>query len=65
MQRLYITDRLTMLHASLVEPLQAQIAFIRQQHMRDLATGYSSVELPSALAHKYPGVGDALHHIAL
>ncbi len=32
-------DRLTMLPASLVEPLKAQIAFVKQQHERDLANG--------------------------
>ena len=46
-------DRLTMLPASLVEPLKAQIAFVKQQHERDLANGYGSVELPYALARKY------------
>jgi integron integrase len=47
-------DRLTMLPASLVESLKAQIAFVKQQHERDLANGYGSVELPYALARKYP-----------
>jgi len=37
-------DRLTMLPANLVEPLKAQIAFVKQQHERDLANGYGSVE---------------------
>ena len=46
-------DRLTMLPASLVEPLKAQIAFVKQQHERDLANGYGSVELPYALTPKY------------
>jgi integron integrase len=46
-------DRLTMLPASLVEPLKAQIAFVKQQHEHDLANGYGSVELPYALARKY------------
>jgi len=46
-------DRLTMLPASLVEPLKAQIAFVKQQHERDLANGYGSVELPYALTRKY------------
>jgi integron integrase len=46
-------DRLTMLPASLVEPLKAQIAFVKQQHEHDLADGYGSVELPDALARKY------------
>jgi integrase len=48
------TDRLTMLPVSLIEPLKAQIAFVQKQHTRDLANGYSSVELPFALERKYP-----------
>ena len=53
-------DRLTMLPASLVEPLKAQIAFVKQQHERDLANGYGSVELPYALARKYPNADKEL-----
>ena len=47
-------DRLTMLPTSLVEPLKAQIAFVQKQQARDLAQGFGSVELPFALARKYP-----------
>jgi len=47
-------DRLTMLPATLVEALKAQIAFVQKQHMRDLEQGFGSVELPFALARKYP-----------
>lgn len=54
-------DRLTMLPASLVEPLKAQVAFVRKQHERDLADGYGSFELPFALARKYPNA-DAVDH---
>ena len=39
-------DRLTMLPASLVEPLKAQIAFVQKLHERDLADGFGAVELP-------------------
>lgn len=46
-------DRLTMLPASLVELLKAQIAFVQKQHARDLVDGFGSVELPFALARKY------------
>jgi integron integrase len=53
-------DRLTMLPASLVEPLKAQIVFVKQQHERDLANGYGSVELPYALARKYPNADKEL-----
>jgi integrase len=45
-------DRLTMLPASLVEPLKDQIAFVQKQHMRDLEQGFGPVELPFALARK-------------
>ncbi len=47
-------DRLTMLPVTVVEPLKAQIAFVQKQHMRDLEQGFGSVELPFALARKYP-----------
>ena len=47
-------DRATMLPASLVQPLMEQIAFVRKLHERDIAQGYGSVELPFALARKYP-----------
>lgn len=53
-------DRLTMLPASLVEPLKAQIAFVQKQHMRDLEQGFGSVELPFALARKYPNADKEL-----
>ncbi|MHB0987805.1 MAG: integron integrase [Bellilinea sp.] len=53
-------DRLTMLPTSLVAPLKAQIAFVRQQHARDLADGVGSVELPFALARKYPNADKEL-----
>ena len=53
-------DRVTMLPASLVQPLKAQIAFVRKLHERDLADGYGSVELPFALARKYPGADKEL-----
>jgi integron integrase len=47
-------DRATMLPASLIQPLKNQIAFVRTLHERDLAQDYGSVELPFALARKYP-----------
>lgn len=53
-------DRLTMLPASLVQPLKAQIAFVQKLHERDLAEGYGSVEMPFALARKYPNADKAL-----
>jgi len=47
-------DRVTMLPAELVEPLRSHLARVRSLHEHDLAEGYGSVELPFALARKYP-----------
>ena len=47
-------DRVTMLPGSVVEPLQAQLAAAKRLHARDVARGYGDVELPDALARKYP-----------
>ncbi len=47
-------DRVTMLPGSVVEPLQAHLARVKTLHERDLAEGYGDVELPDALARKYP-----------
>ena len=47
-------DRVTMLPASVVAPLKEQLAAARRLHERDLAEGYGDVELPDALARKYP-----------
>jgi integron integrase len=48
-------DRATMLPASLVQPFKNQITFVRNQHEWDLVQGFGSVDLPFALARKYPG----------
>ena len=47
-------DRVTMLPAALVEPLKEHLAKVRALHDRDLARGYGDVDLPDALARKYP-----------
>ena len=47
-------DRITVLPSVLEEPLRAQLGVVRALHTQDLARGYGSVYLPSALAHKYP-----------
>jgi integron integrase len=47
-------DRVTMLPAPLVDRLKRQIAYARECHDRDLATGFGTVELPHALERKYP-----------
>lgn len=48
-------DRTTVLPASLVPALRAQIATRRKLHDVDLARSMVDVELPHALARKYPG----------
>ncbi len=52
-------DRVTMLPASLVEPLQARLHLRLAQHREDLAVGRGSVYLPHALATKYPDAATA------
>jgi integron integrase len=47
-------DRVTMLPQSVAEPLQAHLVECRKLHERDLAEGRGDVELPDALARKYP-----------
>ncbi|ABU58932.1 integron integrase [Roseiflexus castenholzii] len=47
-------DRVTVLPTSLVQPLQAHLEQVRQQHEGDLAQGYGAVSLPDALARTYP-----------
>jgi integron integrase len=50
-------DRVTMLPASLVQPLRALLEERRRWHHIDLATNHASVSLPHALARKYPNAG--------
>lgn len=47
-------DRVTMLPAAVIDPLQQHLIRVRMLHDRDLAAGYGGVELPDALAIKYP-----------
>jgi integron integrase len=47
-------DRRTVLPASLVEPLRAQVEEALRVHRADLAQGFGAVWLPDALARKYP-----------
>jgi len=49
-------DRVTILPASLVEPLQAHLLKVQQIHNRDLEHGFGQVGLPYALARKYSNV---------
>jgi integron integrase len=50
-------DRVVMLPTSLVKPLQALLDVRRGWHQLDLVTGHASVDLPHALARKYPHAG--------
>jgi integron integrase len=47
-------DRVTMLPGSMIGPLNAHLVRVELLHERDLAEGYGDVELPDALARKYP-----------
>ena len=53
-------DRRTMLPQKLHEPLMAQVERVRLLHQRDLACGLGRVDLPGALARKYPNAGREL-----
>ncbi len=50
-------DRATMLPAALRPALEIHLANVRRQHDADFAAGASWVELPDALAAKYPNAG--------
>lgn len=50
-------DRVTMLPASVVEPLQEHIRKVIEIHKKDIREGYDSVYLPNALARKFPSAG--------
>lgn len=50
-------DRVTMLPATLVQPLRILLEERRRWHHIDLATNHASVALPHALARKYPRAG--------
>lgn len=47
-------DRITMLPERLHEPLRAHLRKVKVIHERDLARGWGRVEMPEALARKYP-----------
>jgi integron integrase len=47
-------DRVTMLPASLKEPLKEHLKKVRRLHEMDINEGFGSVYLPYALARKYP-----------
>jgi integron integrase len=47
-------DRVTLLPESVRARLGEEIERVRRQHQRDLALGFGSVELPTAVERKYP-----------
>jgi integron integrase len=47
-------DRVTMLPAAVKEPLLRHLGRVRRLHARDVQAGLGRVQLPSALASKYP-----------
>ncbi len=47
-------DRVTMLPGPVIEPLRGHLGQVKALHERDLASGHGDVELPGALARKYP-----------
>jgi integron integrase len=48
-------DRVTVLPESAIEPLREHLKRMQALHDADLANGYGDIELPDALARKYPG----------
>jgi len=48
-------DRVTLLPDSLLQPLAIQLSRVRERHELAVANGYGGVEMPFALARKYPG----------
>ena len=47
-------DRVTIIPDVLIEPLRLQLAEVREQHHVAVRLGFAGVELPLALARKYP-----------
>lgn len=50
-------DRVTVLPMNVIEPLRLHLLKVRAQYEEDLAYGRADVELPYALAAKYPNAG--------
>ncbi|TAN83598.1 MAG: integron integrase [Gallionella sp.] len=50
-------DRVTMLPASLVQPLKQHLERVKVLHGEDLTKGYGEVFMPMALEKKYPNAG--------
>jgi integrase len=47
-------DRVTILPTGIISPLRLHLAKVKAQHDEDIAKGFGSVEMPGALARKYP-----------
>ena len=47
-------DRVTMLPGPVIGPLRTHLERVKRLHERDLAEGFGDVELPDAIARKYP-----------
>lgn len=54
-------DRITVLPETLDVQIQAAMSRVRHLHEQDLAEGFGEVEMPFALARKYPGEARSLH----
>ena len=54
-------DRAVILPATLVDPLQAQIAHAQRNHTIDLNAGYGEVYMPHRLAKKYPAQAKSVY----
>jgi integron integrase len=54
-------DRVTILPDNLIEDIQHAMARVSAIHTQDLAEGYGEVQMPYALARKYPGEARSLH----
>jgi len=52
-------DRVTVLPAAVTDHLAGHLTRTREQHSRDLVTGAGCVELPTAIARKYPNASRA------
>lgn len=53
-------DRVVPLPISAIAPLEAQLAEVKRLHNQELAAGISDVEMPHALAKKYPRAAQEL-----
>ena len=47
-------DRITLLPEAVIQPLKQHLVHVRSEHERAVQAGYGGVELPYALARKYP-----------